>query len=89
MKIQNVTIEPNEWGEGERFLLLIDGEEVLSAGSGEPEDNSLGRDLSFVYKISEFMKSSYEAGVRKEPLNVENLSFDDWEQYENWKGNGK
>lgn len=35
---------------------------------GEPEDNRLSRDLSFVYEIPELLKDAFEAGKRGEEL---------------------
>lgn len=35
---------------------------------GEPEDATLGRDFSDVYRIAEIVQLAYEAGVNGEPL---------------------
>jgi len=71
MKIRVINREPNDYGEGERFTLEVDGKYRLSAGGGEPEDNTLGRDLNFVYGIVPLMREAYEAGKRGETLEVE------------------
>lgn len=38
----------------------------LSASEGEPEDNSFGRDLNFVFSIGDLIKFAYEAGKNGE-----------------------
>ena len=47
----------------------------MSFGRGEPEDNSLGRDLNDAYDIKDALKAAYEAGKRGETLKtVEEVS---------------
>lgn len=53
------------------FKILVNGEVKISANDyGEPEDNSLGRDLNFVYNIVPLMKMAYEAGKNGEELEI-------------------
>lgn len=77
--------EADDYGEGELFLLnAVDskGEHVggFSAGHGEPEDNYLFRDLSFVYDVEGLMKAAYEAGKNGEEFTVvkEEATEDDY-----------
>jgi hypothetical protein len=46
----------------------------VSFGEGEPEDMSLGRDLSGAYDISSLLKEAYEAGKRGEEFCFEEIS---------------
>lgn len=41
----------------------------LSVNEGEPEDNSFGRDLSFVFSIIDLLRIAYEAGKAGEEFN--------------------
>ena len=71
MKIRELTRLPDDYGEGERFVLEVDGDVVIAAGGGEPEDNNLSRDLNFVFQIAGLMRRAYEAGKRGEPFEFE------------------
>jgi len=71
MKVRELMREPNKYGEGERFVLEVDGVQVLRAGGGEPEDNTLGRDLNFVYQIAGLMRRAHEAGKAGESFEFE------------------
>lgn len=42
----------------------------MNFGHGEPEDNSLGRDLSDAYHIKDALEAAYEAGKRGETLKI-------------------
>ena len=42
----------------------------MSFGRGEPEDNSLGRDLNDAYSIKDALEAAYEAGKRGETLKI-------------------
>ena len=53
------------------YEIVVNGEVKISANDyGEPEDNTLGRDLNFVYNIVDLMKLAYEAGKRGEELEI-------------------
>ncbi len=43
-------------------------------GAGEPEDNSLARDLNDAYVIEGMLKEAYEAGKRGEEYEYESLT---------------
>jgi hypothetical protein len=62
--------DAKNYGEYERFVIKVNNKIILSAGHGEPEDNSLGRDLNFVFSIPEWMKMAYEAGKNGEDFNI-------------------
>lgn len=63
------------------FIIDVDGrKEVSVRDGGEPEDNSLGRDLSFAYHIPSLMKRAYDAGAKGEEYVVENIEIDDIEE---------
>lgn len=56
--------ETTEYGDGDFFEILIDGEHFAS-GSGicdSPEDMTLGRSLSFLYSISDMLRKAWEDG---------------------------
>jgi len=52
----------------------------VSFGEGEPEDMSLGRDLSDAYDISSLLKEAYEAGKRGEEFYFEEISGEEEEE---------
>ncbi len=55
------------------LTIEIDGKEAFSAGDGDPEDSSLGRNISDCYKILDIIKAVHEAGTRGEPLEIEKI----------------
>lgn len=60
------------------FTITVDGKEVIYArDGGEPEDNSLGRDLNFVFNIVGLMKRAYEAGKAGEEFELIELVEED------------
>ena len=64
-------------GDEEAYELIINGKsELYVRDYGEPEDNSLCRDLNFVYSIIKLMKKSYEAGKNGETFDVEAIKSD-------------
>ena len=74
------TITEGEYGEDvnlEVSLETLDFKGSVSFGSGEPEDMSLGRDLSDAYSISDLLKAAYDAGVRGEEYHFEQISEED------------
>jgi hypothetical protein len=76
MKIKITSRGPDVYGEGERYVIEVDGAHRVTAGRGEPEDNCLGRDLSFVYDIVPLMQEAYEAGKRGDAFEVEKVEED-------------
>ena len=79
MKVTIKEREADDYGEGESFNLEIVNDKAQSisidAGHGEPEDNYLFRDLSFVYDIEDMLKMAYEAGVAGEEFEVEKINL--------------
>jgi hypothetical protein len=62
-------IEANDYKDA--YAIIVNGKQQISANDyGEPEDNCLGRDLSFVYSIVGLMKMAFEAGKRGEELEI-------------------
>lgn len=53
------------------------GEKSVSFGSGEPEDMTLGRDLSGAYSISDLIEMAYEAGKNGEDFAFEQKEVED------------
>lgn len=54
---------------GLQIELVAEGKAIeLEFVEGEPEDATLGRDFSDVYRIAEMVQLAYEAGVNGEPL---------------------
>lgn len=51
-------------------LTVNDKETIFARDYGEPEDNSLKRDLNFVYRIVGLMRMAYEAGKSGEEFEV-------------------
>ena len=62
-------IEENDWLDS--YSIFVDGVEKINANDyGEPEDNTLSRDLGFVYQIVPLMKLAYEAGKNGEDFEI-------------------
>lgn len=53
--------------------IFVDGKNEINIGYIEPEDVSLGRDLSFVYSIPDLMKRAFEAGKSDQTLEIVNV----------------
>ena len=72
------TLEEHDYQD--QYTIFVNGEKRISANDyGEPEDNSLGRDLNFVYSIVGLMKEAYEAGKKGEEFEVEKVKVGlDW-----------
>lgn len=55
----------------DEYSITVNGEKRIEANDyGEPEDNTLGRDLNFVYSIVGLMREAYEAGKKGEEFEV-------------------
>lgn len=69
-----VTEEVEYDGSGNgRFSLTVktsEGEEKVRFANGEPDDMTLGRDLSDAFTIKTLVKMAYEAGKRGEPFEL-------------------
>ena len=60
------TILTKDEDRGDAFEMAIDGKHAFCAGAGEPEDNTINRDLNFVFRIAGWLKEAHAAGVRGE-----------------------
>jgi hypothetical protein len=71
MIINEVTDHDKEnYGQYASVSILLNGKRFLSIGPGEPEDATIYRDLSDVYKIKELIKFAYEAGKLGSSLEI-------------------
>lgn len=53
------------------YEIVVNGVKRIHASDyGEPEDNSLSRDLKFVFDIVKLMRESYNAGKNGEDFNI-------------------
>jgi hypothetical protein len=69
-------LENNDYRD--EYHLLVNGTLEIEANDyGEPEDNTLSRDLSFVYDILPLMKKAYEAGKNGVALEIEEIKLDE------------
>jgi hypothetical protein len=63
----------NEYNTTDSFELSVNEQYQFSVGNGLnecPEDATLQRDLSFVFRIPNLMEQAYEAGKRGEELDI-------------------
>jgi len=62
--------------------ILVNGKSRVSAqDDAEPEDNSLGRDLNFVYDIVPLMREAYEAGKNGEEFTYIKSEVDEEDRW--------
>ena len=73
--------DEKNWGEGSIYSLAIDGKRMLTAGTSEPEDANLSRDLSFVFGISNMLKIAYLAGKNGEEFILDDVEVEDREDF--------
>lgn len=79
MKVITYYDEDKEnYGECERFVIKMNDKVIVHAGHGEPEDNSLGRDLNFVFSIPGWLKMAYEAGKNGEDFSIIDSEEEIW-----------
>lgn len=55
----------------------IDGKTVFSVYDGDTEDNSLNRNFSDCYRISELLEMAFDAGVNGEKLEIIKSDLED------------
>ncbi len=61
------------------YEIEVDGKEKISASDyGEPEDNTLGRNLNFIYKITGLMEKAYNAGKNGEDFKITHEEVEEW-----------
>jgi len=69
-RLTESAMRDNDWRQKVSFLK--DGKEFLrESDGGEPEDNTLERDLSFVFSIPSWMRQAWEAGKNGEEFIIE------------------
>ena len=68
-------LENRDYSDG--IEIHCNDEEVFRAFDGELEDNSLSRNFSDVWKISELMLKAYEAGKNGEDFKIEYKYFEE------------
>ncbi len=73
MKITKI-FSIGEYENVEGLEIKINGERAFSIFEGEPEDMTIGRNLSGVYSIVGMMKKAYEAGKAGEAFEVETIN---------------
>lgn len=74
------TTREGEYGEDSHIeieLTTEDGKLSVDFGEGEPEDMTLGRDLSSAYSIGDMLVAAYNAGKRGETLEIVNETEED------------
>jgi hypothetical protein len=69
-----ITTQLDEYGSPDHFCIDMDGCLVMSIGRGEPEDMTLNRDLSDVLVVPDMLRAAYEAGLRGERLEFEEIT---------------
>lgn len=83
MKITTTTFRSKEWGDEllewgfETKVNTLNNEKKVFFREGEPEDMTLGRDLSDAYDIPDMLIMAYEAGKNGEDLIIEELTEDE------------
>lgn len=69
MTIEEIYEEPKgPYYDNENLEIIVDGKTVVDIGHVEPEDATLGRDLSFALNIVNLMEKAYNAGKNGEKL---------------------
>lgn len=76
MKVVEIHSKDKKYYGWDGFRIDVDGKSRISVGRPEPEDCSIDRDLSFVFKISRLMQEAYEAGKRGESFEVDKIEVD-------------
>lgn len=81
MKVE-VFSATDEYQDRDGLVIKIDGKVAFSAFDGEKEDNSLCRNFSDCFGITDLMQQAYMAGADKDVLEIENNSITWDELYE-------
>lgn len=70
----------DDWRSALKIVVEYDNSysDTLEFMEGEPEDASLGRDYSDVYKISTLLQKAYIAGKLGEEINVHDTETVSW-----------
>ena len=72
-----VKIKKQDEDDGARVVIEVDGKREIHAGSCEPEDATVERDLNFVYNIVPLMRRAYNVGARGEDFSVEEIPMEE------------
>lgn len=75
MKVVAINIKPNSNYDEASFAVVVDGDVMVKAGGGEPEDNTIYRDLNFVFDIPDMLRAAYDAGRAGEYFVIENATL--------------
>ena len=80
MKIKELSnIRESKYEPEDFYVIQVNGVNRIEANDyGEPEDNYLNRDLSFVYDIVDLIKEAYEAGKNGEELEISQEKVEDY-----------
>lgn len=81
MKIKETHYMGDDWGEGQALVINIDGKDVFHVSGGEPEDNSLDRDLNFAFDIVGEIEKAYKKGSEGGELSVERVEVNGTYEY--------
>ena len=81
MKIEVITSSGtfrDKYDDRNFLIIKVDGAEGINMLDGEPEDANLSRDFNCAYAIPELMRQAHEAGLRGEPLEIDEEESDDF-----------
>jgi len=59
--------------------ITIDDKTVFDVSDGEPEDANLCRDFNGCWSIPSFIRKAHGAGLNGEPLEIEYIEIDSWD----------
>lgn len=71
------TSSADDWFYREGILIKINDKSAVRFLDGEPEDATLARDYSGVYRITELMEQAYNAGANGESFELEVVETND------------
>ena len=81
MKVTEI-VRQGEYGEDAYLEVELVTDQYTGSvefGEGEPEDMTLGRDLSSAYSISSLLEEAYKAGQRGESFSFERIDEEEEE----------
>lgn len=79
MKITVINRQQDDFEFRQSLEIIVDGEDLaLDFTDGEPEDNNLSRDFNDVFRIIELVKLAYDAGIRDEELQINEINKEWW-----------
>ncbi len=63
------------------YQIEVDGEKEFSVHDGEPEDANLSRDFADAYNVVALMQKAYDAGIKGDVFEIENVTVQVGEDY--------